>query len=158
MYPKHHLIFGILFALILFFFFPKISITGFAIIILSTFLIDIDHYAYYVCKKNDWNLKNAYKWFIEHEKTFSSLSRKKREEFYSGICFLHGAEILVVLFLLIIFTSRLFLFIFIGLAFHLLLDIVYGVIYIDRIDKFSIVHDFLKFKKLKFIDKDVSKK
>lgn len=150
MYPKQHIILGAIFSGILFFLFPQIGLIGFSLIFLSSILIDVDHYLYYVYKKKDWNLKKAHKWFLDHEEKFHYLSRKKRGSFYGGLCFLHGIEILLILLLLSI-ISKYFFFIFIGLAFHLLLDIVDQTKCHDRIDKLSIIHDFLKFKKLKFI-------
>lgn len=152
MYPSQHLFFGIIFALILFFIFPQINYIGFLIIVLSSFLIDVDHYLWYVYKKKDWSLKNAYNWSIEIIKKALSLPRRQRNEFYGGFCFLHGIEILFILFFLGISVSNVFLFIFVGIAFHLLLDVTDETIYHDRIDKFSIIHDFFKYKKLKFIE------
>lgn len=153
MYPKHHIIFGFIFSVILFLLFPQIEWVGFLLIFSSSILIDVDHYLYYVYKKKDLNLINAHKWFIEHEKKFFFLSRKERADFYSAFSFLHGIEILLFLLLLSIF-SKYFFFIFIGFAFHLLLDIVDQTTCHDRIDKFSLISDFLKFKKLKFIGGD----
>ena len=151
MYPKQHLIFGIIFSAVLFFLFPQIGLTGFLIIFLSSFLIDVDHYLYYVYKKKDLSLKHAYNWFIKKKKRFLALPRKQRNKIYIGFYFLHGIEILIVLFLFSFF-SKYFLFIFTGFAFHLLLDAVDQTIYWDRVDKFSLVYDFIKFKKLKVFD------
>ncbi len=92
----------------------------------------------------------AHKWFIEHEKKLFFLSRNKRADFYNAFSFLHGIEILLIFLVLSIF-SKYFFFIFIGFAFHLLLDVVDQTTCHDRIDKFSLIWDFLKFKKLKFI-------
>lgn len=152
MYPSQHLFAGIIFSLILLFLFPQINYIGFLIIVFSNFLIDVDHYLYYVYKKKDLSLKNAYNWFVENLKKAISLPRKQRNETYDGFAFLHGIEILLILFFLGIFVSKYFLFAFIGIAFHLLLDIIGGTIYRDRIDKLSVLHDFFKYKKLKFID------
>ena len=155
MLPLKHIIWGFIFSLLCFLLFPSIGLIGFSLILLSSVLIDVDHYLYYVYKKKDWNLKNAYNWFIKNANKFLSFPKKQRNNFYIGFYFLHGIEILLILLLLTIF-SRYFFFIFIGFSFHLLFDIVYSTTSIDRIDKFSIVHDFLKFKKMKFIE-DVNK-
>ena len=150
MLPIQHLILGFLFSLLCFLLFPQIELIGFSLILLSTILIDVDHYLYYVYKKKNWNLKNAYNWFIKTTNKFLCLPKKQRNNFYIGFCFLHGIEILLILLLFTIF-SRYFFFIFIGFSFHLLFDIVYSTTSIERIDKFSVVHDFLKFKHLKSI-------
>ena len=55
MLPKWHLFLGFFFALTLFLVFPEIEIAGFLIIFFSTFLMDIDHYIYYVFKKRDFS-------------------------------------------------------------------------------------------------------
>ena len=151
MHPPQHLFLGMIFSLGLFFIFPQIGLIGFLIILVSAVLIDVDHYLYYVYKKKDLSLKNAYKWFIDNEKRFFSLPRKQRNELYGGFYFLHGIEVLIILFFLSLFLKY-FLFIFIGFSFHLFLDIVYEIKYHYRIDKFSLVYDFIKLKRLKFIE------
>ncbi|MCK5043455.1 hypothetical protein KAR52_00445 [Candidatus Pacearchaeota archaeon] len=152
MLPKQHLIFGIIFSAILLIIFPKIGWIGFFIIILSTVLIDVDHYLYFVYKKKNLNLKNAFNWFIENGKKFSSLPKIERDKFYLGFCVLHGIEILFILFILGMFISKYFLFILVGFSFHLFLDVTCQISQRKRITKVSLVHDFLKFKKLKLMD------
>jgi len=152
MSPKHHLFLGLLFFSFLLIISPKIGLVGFLIMLSSTVLIDIDHYLYYVYKKKDFSLKNSYNWFVKNEKKIRSLSREQREEVYGGFYFLHGAEILFFLFLGV-FLSKYFLFIFLGFSFHLLLDLVYQTLYWKRMDRISLIYDFFKFKKLKFVEK-----
>ena len=82
MYTKHHVFLGVIFSFILFLIFPKIGLIGFSLIILSTIFIDVDHYVYYIYKKKDWSLRNAYNWFIKAEKIFFSLPRSKRNKTY----------------------------------------------------------------------------
>jgi len=157
MKPTHHLFLGVLFALFLISLFPQIGWIGFLMIVLSTVLIDVDHYLYYVYKRKNYNLKNAYEWYIQNRKKLHLLSRKQRNKVYPGFFFLHGIEILFILSLLWGFVSEYFFFIFIGFAFHLLLDIVDQTTCWDRIDRVSLIYDFLKFKKLKKIKKHVKK-
>lgn len=151
MYVKHHIILGGLFSLILFLVFPAIGLIEFSLIFLSSFLIDVDHYTYYVYKKKDLSLKKAYKWFMKMEKKLLSLPRNQRNKISSNLVFLHGIEMLILLFLLG-FVSKYFFFIFIGFSFHLLLDMVKETSYHDRIDKFSLIYDYFKFKKLKKLE------
>lgn len=146
MLPLKHFILGLIFAGFLYLVFPKITLTGFLLIFLSTFLIDIDHYFYYIYKKKNFNITKSYKWFIKNKKEFLSLPWKERSKFKTGFCFLHGIEILFILLLLWIFVSKYFLFIFVGFAFHLLLDSIHQTIYWDRIDKFSLIRDSLRFR------------
>src|SRR3989339_573627 len=67
MLPITHFILGLILSGGLVYFFDFSLIAG-AIVLLSSVLIDIDHYFYYVHKKNDWGLKNSYNWFVEHTK------------------------------------------------------------------------------------------
>lgn len=68
MLPKTHIILGFVFSWILFNLFPNIGITGFVVVFISSFMIDIDHYLFYVFHKKDINPKNAFTWFISKNK------------------------------------------------------------------------------------------
>jgi len=123
MLPKTHIILGFILALILYLIFPKqIGILGALIILASSVLIDIDHYCYYIIKKKDFSLKNAYPLFYKNMKKFESLSSEERNKTYHPICLFHGFEILLVLFILAFFFNFLYL-VLIGFFFHLFLDI-----------------------------------
>lgn len=64
--------------------------------------------------------------------------------------FFHGIELMILLFFLSFIFKPLF-FIFIGASFHLLLDLVYQTTYSERIDRFSLIFDFFKYRNLDFI-------
>ncbi|MCK5624608.1 hypothetical protein KAI04_02100 [Candidatus Pacearchaeota archaeon] len=149
MLPKHHLFLGFLFSLFLFIIFPKIGIIGFLLIIISSVLMDFDHYLYYVFNKKDLSLKNAYNWFYKRHKKLMLLSKNKRNKIYTEIYFLHGGEFLLILFVLGVYISKYFFYILIGCAFHLFLDIIHQRKIHDRLDRISLIHDFLKFRKLR---------
>ncbi len=151
MYPFRHFFFGAIFSFLLFLFFPQIGFIEFFIIFLSSIFIDVDHYLYYVFRKKNISLKKSYKWFVKLDKKSLSLSKKERNNFYSGLCFLHGVEILLLL-IFLSFFSIYFLYVFIGFLFHLFLDYIEQVNCHNRIDKLSLIRDFLKFKKLRHID------
>lgn len=80
------------------------------------------------------------------------MSSKQRTKVYSGWCFLHGIEILIILFLLGIFISKYFFLIFIGVTFHFFLDLIEEIYFGWRIDKISVIYDYFKFKKLKLLE------
>jgi hypothetical protein len=84
---------------------------------------------------------------------FSSLSRKKRNNYYGCFLFLHGVEILIILSFLGMLWNF-FYFVLIGFSFHLFLDVLYARTFYDRWDKVSLIVDFLKFQKLEQIDTD----
>ena len=143
MYMKQHILFGLIFAIGIFLLFPQISLLGFSIIIFSSVLIDVDHYFFYVYKKNDFNLKKAYKWFLQEDSHCRSLSWEQRTNLRGPICILHGVEVLVIL-IFLSFIFNFFIFIFAGFAFHLLLDSIEQTIYWNKMDKLSLIYDLLK--------------
>jgi len=145
MLPSKHFILGLIFAGFLYFIFPQIGLIEFSIIIFSSFLIDVDHYLYYVYKKKNFSLRNAYKWFMKRRAKLLSLSWKQRNKVPNCFSLLHGIEILFILFLLI-FIHKYFLFVFVGFTFHLLLDSIDQTTYWDRISKVSLINDYLKYR------------
>ena len=151
MLPKYHILFGFILSLILFLTFPSINLIEAGVIFLSSFLIDFDHYVYYVLSKKSISLRKAVNYFLIKRKKLSNMNIKKRNKFYSGFCFLHGIESLIILFIAGIFLSKYFLLIFIGFNFHLFLDIIEEIHNNSRIDKISAIYDWFKFKKLKFL-------
>jgi len=125
MLPSRHLVFGILYSLIILIIFPQIGLIGFLIIIISTILIDVDHYIYYVFRKRNLNLKKAYKWYVKRGIKFQKLSKKQKNQISFGVFFLHGFEIILILFIFFVYTKIiLFFFILTGFVFHQLLDLI----------------------------------
>jgi hypothetical protein len=153
MYPSQHIILGILFGTFLFLLWSNyFGIIGVIIVFASSVLIDVDHYIYYALKKKDWNLKHSYLWYRSLEEKTSLWSRNKLNSVHAGCFFLHGIELIFIFLVLGFFLTKLFYFIAIGLSFHLIMDRFTENIYHDRTDKISIIYDFIKFKKLRFID------
>jgi len=146
MLPSKHFIFGLIFAAFLYFIFPQVGLIEFSIIIFSTVLIDVDHYLYYVYKTKNFSLRNASRWFMKRRRKSFSLSWKKRNDLKTDFFFLHGVEVLFLL-ILLSFIHKYFLFVFVGFAFHLLLDSIDQTTYWNRISKVSLINDYLKFKK-----------
>ena len=152
MLPPKHLLLGILLAIVILIVYPQISLLNLGIIVLSSILIDIDHYFYYIYKKKKINPIKAYKWYITQGKKCCSLTREQKAKVHFGTCLLHGIEILVILFLLGFFVSDIFYFILIGFTFHLLLDLSVEIIYDNDYNKLSVIYTFLKSKGLTFIE------
>jgi hypothetical protein len=157
MLPKYHLFYGILFAGIVFLLFPEISIIGFAVIILSTVFIDIDHYIYYIILKKDYNLKRSYLWYSDNIKRILSLPINKRKKYYHGIYFLHGIEVMIILVLFGILIHPIFIMILTGFNFHLFLDIASDYKNHTNSYKLSIIQNRINKKDLKILD-DTPKK
>lgn len=121
MYPHWHFILGITFASAILFLFPESGLIGFALILASTVLIDVDHYLEYVIRNRDISLKNAYRWFSDKFHIFKKLPRKEKEKFKREIMVFHGFEFLVFLGAIALFFEY-FYYIFLGISFHLFLD------------------------------------
>ncbi len=153
MRPIFHIIYGLLFCSTLFYFF-EFTIFPLSIIFLSSVLIDIDHYIYYVFKKRDINLINAYNHFIISSRRFNKLSHSEKKKFKRPIMFLHGIESLLVLFILSIFLDF-FLWILIGFLFHLFLDYIH-LIYIKLPISMKTSQLFVYFRNKKKIEFEVN--
>jgi len=151
MLVKKHIAYGLVFSIILFAIFPWISLIGMLLIFLSSFLIDTDHYIYAVIKDKHWNLKKSIKHFMDNRKKYFEMLPEKRKNYYSAWCFFHGIETLIVLYILGMFVSKYFMFVLLGVLFHLFLDLIEQIQVKARIDKISIIYDYFKFKKLKRI-------
>jgi hypothetical protein len=130
MLPKTHILLGLIFSTILFLIFPQIGLIGFLIIFLSSFLIDVDHYLFYVFTKKDLSLQNAHSWFIKRHNKFKNLSKEQKKQVLKNTytpCIFHGIETIILLILLYFFLPKFnefFLYILIGFLFHEFLDFI----------------------------------
>jgi len=118
MLPKKHLIINLILSLIFLYFTTPFNA---GIIFLSSILIDIDHYFYYIFEKKNFSLKKAYFWFRIQRSRFIKLSKEERKKHKYFIFVFHGLEILIVLFILSYYYP-IFFFIFIGFLIHLAED------------------------------------
>ena len=147
MLVSRHIIIGALVAIILHLFFPAITWTYSLIIFLSSVLIDVDHYVYYAVLKKDINFKRSYNWFMENREKAKKLKLTNSKNYQEAIFFLHGVEFMFIL-ILLIFTSRLFAYVLIGIIIHMLLDFVDATIHGDSFkNKLSAVHTHIRNKK-----------
>lgn len=123
MIPRWHILYGLIFTIALWFAVPKIPALYLALVFLSSFLIDFDHYAAYVIKKNDMNLKKS---FDYHDKMLriemAEIKRgiKKKSDFH----LFHTIEFHILIGIIAIFSAP-FFYIFIGMVFHSLLDLIF---------------------------------
>ena len=118
MLPKYHFIFSFLISFLLLIF--NVSPIFCLLFFLSGFLIDADHFIYYVKEKKDFNLRNAY--YYHKNYLEKDLKRKNKE---SIVLIFHTAEFILLL-LILSFIFWFFLPIFLGCLFHLLTDIASG--------------------------------
>ena len=113
MYPKTHIILGVIFVVILYFLFPSINMLNLFIIFLSSVLIDVDHYIVYVKRKRKFGLMSAFLWY----------DKRIKEKKECGFHFLHTLEIHIFVLILAFFWHILF-FVFIGITFHSITDFI----------------------------------
>lgn len=118
MLSKLHIVINFLISIPLLFF-SKLEYV--LIFFFSSFLIDVDHYTYYVLLEKDLSLKKAYKWFVMKRKKLISLPKSERKKHAKGILIFHGTESLILLLTLSYFYHP-FFFIFLGFLVHLIED------------------------------------
>ena len=152
MLPYEHLIVGVIFTVILFFINPSIGFLGALLIVLSTVLVDIDHYIFYAIKKRDLSLINAYKWYQSNRVKTHHLSKKEKSKIYFGFHFLHGIEIFAIIYLLYAYINPIFLYIMMGYSLHFFADLLVEAVWCGRTDKISVIYSLLRGRKLKFVD------
>lgn len=150
MLPKWHILFGFLFAILVANIF-KIEPFNSLLLFLSSFLIDFDHYLYYVYKKRSFNLKKAYFFLKKRDRASFQLPLKKRKKTFLGYFIFHGLELILLLVLLGFLIHSCFFYISLGAFFHLTTDIFYKKKTRGRWDNISLIYDFIKFRKMKSV-------
>lgn len=122
MLPRWHIIYGILFTTIIWYFVPSIGYLNLALVLLSSILIDFDHYVNAALKTKKLRLKHSLKHYDE-------LREKELKEKNKGIRvrgpfhLFHTVEFLAFIAILGIFFVP-FFYIFVGMTFHSLLDLI----------------------------------
>jgi len=113
MLPKTHALLGLIFSLIIFFIF---HITPFytSLIFFSSVFIDTDHYLWYVIQKKDFNLKKAFYFF------------KNLKKHPPYLMIFHTLEFFLLILILSFFWKS-FFYVFLGMLFHVSLDIIYEI-------------------------------
>jgi hypothetical protein len=140
MLPKYHIILGIFFVAVIYFIFPEINLFYLAIVLLSSILIDADHYFYYILKTKNLSLPNALKWYNEKRKVMLSLSKKERKKIYSGFYIFHGIEWIITLALLGRFVFPILTYVSIGFLFHFAVDTPHEFYFKRTIQKSSLIY------------------
>ena len=143
MFPKTHVIVGIIASLAIFILWPSISLFNLGIIFLSSVLIDFDHYLYFIWTKSDFSLAHAYRWFVAKNKLMFSLPENERKKYKHVILLFHGIEFWLLIFLLS-FLDKIFIWVLAGLAIHMFVDFA-GVLYYKEplYTKFSQIYVYL---------------
>ncbi len=150
MLPKTHIIFGALFSALLYLSKINTNILFLLGIFLSSFLIDFDHYLYYVVKTKDFSVFRAIKKMRKISKNISKTKKDNSKKYSYGVYIFHGIEALLAVFIISKFYP-LFFSVLIGMSFHLLLDYIEKLSHPMYPSKFSVILDFYMAKKLKNI-------
>ena len=122
MLPKSHIILGAVFSALLWFFLPQIAWYNILLVFLASFLIDFDHYMCAVRKNRSLSLKRALNYYYE-------LGKRETSEFKKGIKkkghfhIFHTVEFHLFVLLIGLWFEP-FFFIFIGMIFHSLMDLI----------------------------------
>lgn len=122
MLPKWHILFGAIVSLIIWLIEPSTSIWAILTIFLSSVLIDVDHYIYYLIKRRDIRLSVAYREYLKKRIFWHGLSQKEKENYSIGLIFMHGIEFIIIL-LLLSLVHEFFMWVLIGSIIHILLDL-----------------------------------
>lgn len=151
MLPRWHIILGGILSVFLFYFI-QLTVFQATIIFLSAFLIDFDHYVGYVLQRRKTNLRNALKWMYAASRKWHMLSKKQQSKYKITPMFFHGIEFIILLTLLSL-ANKIFLFILIGVSFHLILDWSYAIYKRELIyPKTSIIYTLVKNKNKKLFE------
>jgi len=122
MLPKAHIVLGAVFSVLIWILFPSIAWYNIILVFLSSFLIDFDHYMCSVLKNKSLSLPKALKYYY-------ALNKAGDREFKRGIKrkgdfhVFHTIEFHLLV-LVLGFVFKPFFFVFIGMTFHSLLDII----------------------------------
>ena len=124
MYPRAHIILGFIFTLLIWTFFPQAGLVNLLLVFLASFLIDFDHYMVAVYKTGRIRLSNALEYY-EKQKTEHMKEHQKGINRKGDFHLFHTVEFHALIGVLGIFSTP-FLYIFIGMVFHSLLDVADG--------------------------------
>ena len=103
--------------------FFELTYTAGLIIFFSSWLIDVDHYFWFVFSGKGINPLKAMKWYFKNGASWENMPRRKRDKYKRGVFVFHSLILLVILFLLSFWIEVLF-FVFLGFLIHLVADIV----------------------------------
>jgi hypothetical protein len=122
MIPRWHILLGVIFTALFWILFPKTSLLYLFLIFLSSFLIDFDHYMCAVIKNKSLSLFKALRYYDKIqilERREHDRGIRKRGDFH----IFHTTEFHVLIALLGFLWNG-FFFIFIGMLFHSIIDII----------------------------------
>ncbi len=122
MLPRWHILLGLVFSLLVVYMFPVIGAFNAVLIFLASVLIDFDHYITAARKKNSLSIFDAFDYYKELDVIAKKDMKKGIKKLYDFHVF-HTLEFhLLVLLLGLVWNG--FFFIFLGMLFHSIIDII----------------------------------
>jgi hypothetical protein len=123
MLPKWHIGMGLVFSFLFKIFFPETSLINLSLIFLSSFLIDFDHYMVAAINTKNISLFNALEYY--RKKCLEWDKRIAKNIFEKGDFHVFHTVEFHILILILSFYFNPLLYVFIGMVFHSLCDLVY---------------------------------
>ncbi len=118
---KWHFLIGFVVSYILVYFFNFSLISGFVIFV-SSWLIDIDHYFWWIFTTKNKNPISALSWYNSNANKWGEMSPEEKDKFKIGVFVFHSICFWIFLGFLS-FLSPIFLWILIGVATHMFADL-----------------------------------
>lgn len=125
MFPRWHILYGALFALLLGMVAPGVHVSYLLLVFLASVLIDLDHYLACVHKTRKWSLLHAFEYHKKQAAGMRALEKKGLKP-KSDFHLFHTLEFHALIGLLGMLWVG-FFYLFIGMVFHSLLDVIDGV-------------------------------
>jgi hypothetical protein len=151
MLPKWHILIGFVFSYILVYFLDFSLLAGAVVFVSSWFLIDLDHFIFYICKTKDLSVKKFLEYSQDKARKWKSLSCEERLQCKYPVFIFHSLEFWIVLALLSVYF-KIFLLILAGFAVHIAAD--YIMIFYEKSQitpKFSLALTLFRNKEKKTI-------
>jgi len=129
MIPRWHILLGAIFTAFIWLVFPETAWYNLALIFLSAFLIDFDHYICAVWKTGKLGLFSAFAYHKKLQKMHRKCKKKGKGDFH----IFHTVEFHLLVFALG-FLFEPFFYVFAGMVFHSLMDVIHLII-LKELDK-----------------------
>ncbi len=123
MLPRWHIILGAIFTLIIWVFAPETKFIYLSLVFLSSFLIDFDHYLVALKNTKKISLRKSFYYFKILGKK-ETKERKQKIKRKGPLYLFHTLEFHILILILSLFRRE-FFYIFLGMIFHSLLDVVW---------------------------------
>lgn len=123
MEPKWHILYSYIFILLLYKF-TSLNLFAIIVIFLAAIFIDLDHAARYSLITKNINPIKFLKWSTKRKEEWENLINEEKSKYKKPHFIFHGVEFLLII-VFFSFLHKFFLWILIGVSFHLFLDLIF---------------------------------